>query len=243
VLAQKKDSGNVKIFVTSMLTYYAMVNLNSTSDGDVLYVKNNSARADTYVAKFLNNTTTVMSILANGFVGIGTTSSSYRLQVGQTSNYGYVAANGTWANSSDIRFKENIVSLESASCLNKVNSLNGISYNVKGDTQRQIGFSAQDIENIIPEIVTKDANGYLGIAYANITPVLVEAIKELSAQNLQLKSELESLSGKEIVFNTGAVKSSDVSVLTIISLVISAILFIIIACMGMFMVRMAKKMK
>ncbi len=58
-----------------------MVNLNSTHDGDVLYVKNNSTRSDMYIANFLNSNGSAMAIRANGYVGIGTTSPSKQLEV------------------------------------------------------------------------------------------------------------------------------------------------------------------
>ena len=59
----------------------AMVNLNSTSDGDVLYVKNNSTRADMFIAKFLNSSGTAMAVRADGNVGIGTTAPSGKLEI------------------------------------------------------------------------------------------------------------------------------------------------------------------
>jgi hypothetical protein len=48
---------------------------------------------------------------------------------------------------------------------------------------RQIGFIAQEVEKILPELVTTDANGYKSVAYANVVPVLVEAVKSLKTQN------------------------------------------------------------
>lgn len=143
---------------------------------------------------FRNDGASKMIIAANGNVGIGTTSPGFRLQVGEGSNYGYVSATGVWVNSSDIRFKENVKSLSSKTCLDKVSGINAIEYNVVGDDKRQIGFSAQDIERIIPEIVSTDINGYKGVGYASITPILVEAIKELKNENDLLKEENNQLS-------------------------------------------------
>lgn len=76
--------------------------------------------------------------------------------------------------------------------------------------QRQIGFAAQDIEKIYPEIVQTDPNGYKSVDYGRLTPVLVEAMKEqqfeidsLSKQNekledkiMNLQSEMEELKKK-----------------------------------------------
>jgi chaperonin cofactor prefoldin len=58
---------------------------------------------------------------------------------------------------------------------------------------RQIGFLAQEIEKTFPEMVLTDAKGYKSVDYARLTPVLVEAIKELKTLNDQLKDKNEKL--------------------------------------------------
>jgi hypothetical protein len=55
---------------------------------------------------------------------------------------------------------------------------------------RQIGFIAQEVEAIYPELVITDEQGYKKVDYAKITPVLVEAIKELKAENEALKAKI-----------------------------------------------------
>lgn len=130
----------------------------------------------------------VMRVMNNARIGIQTTNPSYRLQVGQTSNYGYVDATGAWQSSSDIRFKENIQNIDNA--LNKINQISGIRYNTLNNSKEQIGFSAQEVESVLPEIVSTDESGFKGVAYAKITPVLVNAIKELNQENQNLKQEL-----------------------------------------------------
>jgi hypothetical protein len=142
--------------------------------------------------QFYNNDTTTlgMYIKPSGYVGIGINNPGYRLQVGESSNYGWVNANGSWGSSSDVRQKENVVEIDSG--LNKLLKIRGVEYNTIGNDpeNKQIGFIAQEMEEIIPEIVSTDANGYKGIAYAKLTPILVEAIKEqqrlIETQQLQI---------------------------------------------------------
>ena len=124
----------------------------------------------------------------------GTQTPGYRLQVGETSNYGYVDATGAWQTSSGITFKENIATLDSG--LSTVLSMRGVEYNVIGENpveDKQVGFIAQEVEEVIPEIVSTGADGLKGIAYAKLTPVLVETIKELKAENDGLKAENQTM--------------------------------------------------
>ncbi|MFZ3055015.1 MAG: hypothetical protein WA091_03505, partial [Minisyncoccales bacterium] len=65
---------------------------------------------------------------------------------------------------------------------------------MKFTTGTQLGFIAQDMEKIIPEVVTTDNNGYKGISYEKIVPVLTSAMQEqqkeieaLSNENKELK--------------------------------------------------------
>ena len=55
---------------------------------------------------------------------------------------------------------------------------------------------AQEVEEIIPEIVKTDQNGYKSVDYARMTAVLVEAIKEQQIQIEDLKTDNESLRGE-----------------------------------------------
>ena len=47
---------------------------------------------------------------------------------------------------------------------------------------RSVGFVAQEVEEVVPEAVTRDAEGFRSVAYSHLTPVLVEAVKEQQAQ-------------------------------------------------------------
>jgi len=158
-----------------------------TSHGDLMFQVNNGS-----------GLIQAMYITDNARVGIGTSNPAYRFQVGETSNYGYVAANGSWQSSSDIRHKENIETLNSA--LAKVLEMNGIYFNVIGndpDKERQVGFIAQEMEKILPEVVSTDSEGYKGISYSHLTPILVEAIKEQQGQIVSQQQQIDEL--KELI--------------------------------------------
>ena len=133
----------------------------------------------------------------NTNVGIGTTSPGYTLTVAGTA----WVTSGSWSGS-DIRWKKNIETLSQSSSLEKVMALNPVNYQWKTDEYpemkfsngTQLGFIAQDVEKIIPEVVTTNNEGYKGISYEKIVPVLTSAIQEqekkidaLSSQNQSLK--------------------------------------------------------
>ena len=59
--------------------------------------------------------------------------------------------------------------------------------------KQQIGFSAQEVEKIFPELVITDANGYKAVDYGKLSPVLVEAIKEQQKKMDEMKQEIEDL--------------------------------------------------
>ena len=118
-----------------------------------------------------------------------TTSSSYSLYVG-----GAIYATNDVVAYSDRRIKENIVTIDTA--LEKVNKLRGVYYNRidDEDKEREIGFIAQEVNEVAPELVTyaEDVDQY-GVKYGNTTALLVEAIKELTQQVKDLKQEVEEL--------------------------------------------------
>ncbi len=102
---------------------------------------------------------------------------------------------------SDIRLKENIKPIESA--LEKVSKLNGVTFDWKEKVEdldkegnpinlqqwkHDIGFIAQDVQKVIPELVRENDNGMLSMRHQGIAPILLEAIKELKAEIEELKS-------------------------------------------------------
>jgi hypothetical protein len=92
---------------------------------------------------------------------------------------------------SDCRLKCNITTLSGA--LSTVNALRGVSY--EKDGQCGVGVIAQEVQQVLPEVVheSDDEDKTLSVAYGNISGVLIEAIKELTAQVNELKAEIEEL--------------------------------------------------
>jgi hypothetical protein len=130
-----------------------------------------------------------------GNFGIGTTSPDYALHV-----VGDIFASGDVTCSSDIRLKSNIQKLElSKEQMNKIDNLRGVTFtrDTETDNIKHIGFIAQEIEEVFPELVSTDKNnGLKSIAYGNITAVLLEYIKELKNEINNLNHKVDELNKK-----------------------------------------------
>ena len=102
---------------------------------------------------------------------------------------------------SDERYKRNILPLQLS--LDKVERLTGVSYEWKTEEYagkgfkegKQIGFIAQDVEKVFPELVLTGADGYKAVAYDKLVPVLVEAVKEqhkeMKEKDIQYETSLK----------------------------------------------------
>jgi hypothetical protein len=82
---------------------------------------------------------------------------------------------------SDVRLKENIKTIDNA--LDRVLNLRGVTYNWKdrerGGEAQKIGLIAQEVNNVVPELIYLTPDGYMGVNYKDLPALLVEAIKEL----------------------------------------------------------------
>jgi hypothetical protein len=97
---------------------------------------------------------------------------------------------------SSIAFKENINPIENA--LNSILNLRGVCYDRKdGSEINETGLIAEEVDKIIPSLVTKDDNGNpYGVKYTKVVAYLVEAVKEQQKQIEDLKKRIsDGLSG------------------------------------------------
>jgi hypothetical protein len=180
---------------------YIPMNTTGWNENDRLFVIGNGTNH--------NARSNALTVLKNGKTGIGTTSPTQSLDVngnarirsiGSGAYSGVVnrMADGTLTTAtSDSRLKENVTTLQNS--LNKVANLRGVSFTWKSNPEygTRIGFIAQEFEKVIPELVfNNETDGYKGVNYAEMTAVLVEAIKELKTENERLKADNDKISSE-----------------------------------------------
>ncbi|MDD5078675.1 MAG: tail fiber domain-containing protein [Candidatus Omnitrophica bacterium] len=170
---------------SASITFGACQGVTSAQAG--IYVQSSGA----YGTKMYFGTTNVyatgsqvrMMIDQLGNVGIGTLVPGYTLSVAGTiyaNGSTITAGSTTW---SDIRLKKDIEPIDNV--IKRLCGIRGVYYSWKDNEftknfpkGRQIGIIAQNMEDVFPELVTTDKNGYKSIAYDKFTAVLLEAVKE-----------------------------------------------------------------
>ena len=146
---------------------------------DMLTVKTNGKSVD------INGPTQInANLLVTSNVGIGSINSSYRLHV-----QGDIYATSDVIGFSDKRYKDNITPI--ADALDIINNMQGCYYTRGSNViKRHIGFMAQDLQEVLPEVVRYDAsNDLYGVNYGNITALLCEGIKALHREIQVLKEQ------------------------------------------------------
>jgi hypothetical protein len=116
-----------------------------------------------------------------GLYDTGTSSSRFISDVS-----GNFTATGNVTAYSDARLKENIETISGA--LGKVAAMRGVTYTRKDTGAKGIGVLAQEIQEVIPEVVL-DNGEHLSVSYGNLVGVLIEAIKELSERVRKLEGD------------------------------------------------------
>jgi hypothetical protein len=104
---------------------------------------------------------------------------------------GIIQVSGDVVASSDATLKTDLVAIPNA--LDKVNSLTGYTFRRFDNFHRSMGLLAQDVQAVAPELVQRSTDGTLVLAYGNVSALLVEAIKDLSAQVASLQAQVRAL--------------------------------------------------
>jgi hypothetical protein len=113
---------------------------------------------------------------------------------------GAITATGdiTAFSASDIRFKENITAIESP--IEKIKMISGNTYDWKAENKdihgfegNDVGVIAQEIEEVLPQLVVTRDNGYKAVKYDKLVALLIEGIKEQQKQIEDLSNKINKL--------------------------------------------------
>jgi hypothetical protein len=144
--------------------------VNTTSQGDVLLLTGNGSTTPNKYIRVLNGTFQIVN-------------SAYSAVPLSMDDAGNLTMAGNVTAYSDARLKKDIYTIPMA--LSKVKQLRGVEYTRIDTGEKGTGLIAQDVQVIMPQAV-QDGE-YLSVAYGNLVGLLVEAIKELSAEVDRLK--------------------------------------------------------
>lgn len=113
---------------------------------------------------------------------------------------GSVIGSGPYMDSSDVRLKKNIISIPPSTSLDQIMKLKPYHYYLRSDefpsknfeTKKQIGWIADDVQEIIPELVQVDKDGFLSVSYARTNVLIASALIELRAESEKEIKEIQN---------------------------------------------------
>jgi hypothetical protein len=132
-----------------------------------------------YIANSNTATPLIYGDFSTGYIGLGLNNPSYRIDLPNTATAAGQGRANAWTTYSSVRWKENIVTMEGA--LAKIRQLRGVYYDPKGGGDKQIGFIAEEVGKVLPELVEWESDGVYAksLKYDRINALTVEAIKDL----------------------------------------------------------------
>jgi len=110
-------------------------------------------------------------------------------------NQAYLSSAGSWTNASDARLKTNIREIEHG--LNAVVATQPRHFERVDVDGTYIGFIAQELQQVIPEVVMGDPEKQLGVDYGSLVAVAFKAIQELKAELDEAKARIAALEGSQ----------------------------------------------
>ena len=170
-------------FSTVWKTFYVGVNASGVKNGYFFVGDNGANTAGTSTRRLLIDT--------NGNVGIGSianTQSTFSniLTLPNTASTAGRGLANAWSTYSSVRWKTNIQPIQGA--LAMIQRLRGVRFNWKAGGKQDVGLVAEEVGQVLPEVVTYEKNGKdaQSLDYSRLVPVLIQATKELAKQNEQL---------------------------------------------------------
>lgn len=160
--------------------------VDNTIIGEVRFTAENSASDINAYASIVGRTVDITSSTEDGKLEFYTTKAGTVTLAMTLDNAGDLTVAGDVTSSSDIRTKENIETVENS--LDLVSQLRGVWYNKIGEDDRKVGVIAQEVEEVLPEVVKTDTEGMKSVDYGKMVGVLIEAIKDLKKEIDELRS-------------------------------------------------------
>lgn len=120
----------------------------------------------------------------------GTVHSQYYFNGPDLSTPGSITASGNVTAYSDVKLKKDIKPIEDA--LDKISQIRGVTFQ-RNDLKTDVRFAgviAQELEQVLPEVVSTDELGIKSVAYGNLVSLLIEAVKEQQAEINELKAHI-----------------------------------------------------
>jgi hypothetical protein len=175
-----------------------------TGSGSSMVVDNTQTASDT-VIKLRNGSvdkgTYQVTNAGDTYVTMPSTKSFYIANSGVDNKTTYCkikpADAATWSCSSDRRLKKDISGLTVG--LDAIMQLKPSTYTWKESGTRSAGFIAQDVQSVLPSLVSTnsdDPNGYLSISEPGMIPYMVKAIQDLKGENDSLKEKVSDLEAR-----------------------------------------------
>ena len=120
----------------------------------------------------------------------GSVHSQYYFNGPDLSTPGSITASGNVTAYSDVKLKKDIKPIEDA--LDKISQIRGVTFQ-RNDLKTDVRFAgviAQELEQVLPEVVSTDELGIKSVAYGNLVSLLIEAVKEQQAEINELKAHI-----------------------------------------------------
>jgi hypothetical protein len=167
------SGGQVSIGTSSTVSTY-LLNVKAQTGAQAINITGRDNADGAGVLQWTNQYGTYL-----GYIEVNSTA----MYVARGSGGVYITTNATsWTSNSDSRLKNIISPINNA--IDKLSTLNPVIYSWKSDdtNKENIGLIAQDVESVFPQVIDTNKDGFLGVRYTELVPVLVKAIQELSAK-------------------------------------------------------------
>ena len=204
-LAGRGNSGGSSPENSAFIGYYSGLNITTginntllgyntgatlTTGGNNILIGASTNVPASSTSNYLNIGNTIYGDLSNDYVGIGNSAPDVALDV-----TGDIEYTGTLTDVSDRRLKDNIKPL--GQTLDRITQIDTYSFTMKDDKKgrTEFGVMAQELEEIFPTLVhtAKDEMGTKSVNYVGLIAPMIEATKELRAENTALKTELSGV--------------------------------------------------